>query len=133
MESRIRAIMLLTSDLDRAVRFYEQGLGLTLARSGADMAAFELEGAALAILTRDAATKLTGLVLGEAPEMPSQFQVLQAGSREDVDATIEQVRRAGATVLREPHENDWGGYSAAFRDPDGNSWSVGFNVEFYRA
>ena len=133
MDTRIRAVMLLTSDLDRAVSFYQQAFGLTLSRGGAHMAAFELEGASLAILTKDAATKLTGLVVGEPSELPSQFQVLQAGSTEAVDESIAKVRSAGGTILREPGENEWGGYSAAFRDPDGNAWSIGFNVEFYRA
>lgn len=133
MTSQIRAVMLLTSDLDRAVKFYESGLGLKKGRGGADMATFEMEGSALAIVTRDSAERLTGLILGEAPEIPSQFLVLQAGSREEVGQIIDRAHEAGARVLRRPADNDWGGYSAAFSDPDGHTWSVGFNLEFYRA
>ena len=133
MTCQIRAVMLLTSDLDRAVRFYESGLGLKKGRGGADMATFEMEGSALAIVTRDSAERLTGLILGEAPEIPSQFLVLQAGSREEVGQIIDRAHEAGARVLRRPADNDWGGYSAAFSDPDGHTWSVGFNLEFYRA
>ena len=132
MNNQIRAVMLLTSDLDRAVKFYESGLNLKKGRGGADMATFEMEGSSLAIVTRDSAQALTGLILGHAPEIPSQFLVLQAGSREDVEKIIDRAHEAGARVLRRPADNDWGGYSAAFADPDGHTWSVGFNVEFYR-
>ena len=122
MNSQIRAVMILTSDLDRAVKFYESGLGLKKSRGGADMATFEMEGSSLAIVTRDSAQALTGLILGQAPEIPSQFLVLQAGSREEVEQIIDRVQEAGARVLRRPADNDWGGYSAAFADPDGHTW-----------
>ena len=40
---------------------------------------------------------------------------------------IEEARRAGADVVREPAETFWGGYSAAFADPDGHPWEVAHN------
>ena len=85
MTTKIRAAMLLTSDLDRAVSFYESGLGLKRTRGGSTMAAFENEGVSLALVTRDQAQALTGLVLGQAPEIPSQFLAVQMGSREEVE------------------------------------------------
>ncbi len=49
------------------------------------------------------------------------------GSAEEVDRVIEEVRKAGATISREPAETSWGGYSAAFVDPDGHPWEVAHN------
>lgn len=52
---------------------------------------------------------------------------LNLGSPEEVDATTEQARAAGATIGREPAETFWGGYSAVFIDLDGHPWEVAHN------
>ena len=45
----------------------------------------------------------------------------------EVDAVIEEARRAGAGIVREPAETFWGGYSAAFTDPEGHPWEIAHN------
>jgi catechol 2,3-dioxygenase-like lactoylglutathione lyase family enzyme len=40
---------------------------------------------------------------------------------DDVDATFETVRAAGAEVLQEPIDQPWGPRDCAFRDPSGNT------------
>ena len=52
---------------------------------------------------------------------------LNLGSPEEVDAAIEDARRAGARIGREPAETFWGGYSGVFLDPDGHPWEVAHN------
>jgi uncharacterized glyoxalase superfamily protein PhnB len=44
-----------------------------------------------------------------------------------VDAVVDEARAAGGTVVREPGETFWGGYSAAFTDPEGHPWEVAHN------
>lgn len=39
---------------------------------------------------------------------------------DDLDATFEKVRAAGAEVLQEPASQPWGARDCAFRDPSGN-------------
>ena len=39
---------------------------------------------------------------------------------DDLDATFEKVRAAGAEVLQEPVTQPWGAKDCAFRDPSGN-------------
>jgi uncharacterized glyoxalase superfamily protein PhnB len=39
---------------------------------------------------------------------------------DDLDATFEKVRAAGAEVLQEPIDQSWGPRDCAFRDPSGN-------------
>jgi uncharacterized glyoxalase superfamily protein PhnB len=38
-----------------------------------------------------------------------------------------KARRAGAKVLRAPHDAFWGGYSGYFADPDGQPWELAWN------
>ena len=50
-----------------------------------------------------------------------------ARSQADVDAVIEEARRAGAHIPREPADMFWGGYSGVFHDLDGHTWEVAHN------
>jgi uncharacterized glyoxalase superfamily protein PhnB len=51
-------------------------------------------------------------------------------SRDEVHEVIEQARRAGASVTREPAETFYGGYAGVFRDPDGHAWEIAHNPGF---
>lgn len=44
---------------------------------------------------------------------------------EDCDEVFRRAVDAGASVLRAPEDQDYGGRSAAVRDPEGNIWSMG--------
>lgn len=43
----------------------------------------------------------------------------------DVGAHAQQARAAGAEIVMEPEEQDYGGSSYTARDPEGNVWSFG--------
>ena len=44
---------------------------------------------------------------------------------DDPEALDARARAAGAEVLQELHETDYGSRDVAFRDPEGNLWSFG--------
>lgn len=44
---------------------------------------------------------------------------------DDPDALYERAVAAGATVVMEPHDTDYGSRDFAVRDPEGNVWSFG--------
>ena len=44
--------------------------------------------------------------------------------KQQVDEALAAAVEAGATVLAEPVDRDWGGRSAYFADPEGNAWEV---------
>lgn len=139
MEPRIDVITLAVDDLERALVFYRDGLGLDSpgvvgaeflgdAESPAGaVAMFELEGGLiLAVyprteLAKDARVALEGPKTGE-------FSIGQiVSSKDEVDAVIARARAAGATVTDEPHDRAWGIYSGYFRDPDGHLWEIIWN------
>ena len=45
-------------------------------------------------------------------------------NKEDVGSVIELVKKAGGTIVKEPQDAFWGGYHAYFADPDGYYWEV---------
>lgn len=48
---------------------------------------------------------------------------------EDVDGIVDQARKAGAEVVREPKDEFYGFRSAKLRDPFGHEWDLGKQVE----
>ena len=73
-----------------------------------------------------------GIMLGSAGERgPDDPWALQPGSfgcyvvADDPDKIHERVVAAGATIIQEPHDTDYGSREFAMRDPEGNRWSFG--------
>ena len=48
-------------------------------------------------------------------------------SEAEVDAVMEEVIAAGASLVKPPQEVFWGGYSGYFKDPDGHLWELAYN------
>ena len=44
---------------------------------------------------------------------------------DDVDAVYRRAKAAGAEIIAEPHDTDYGSHDFAARDPEGNRWSFG--------
>jgi uncharacterized protein len=136
MESRIHVITLAVGDLDRALAFYRDGLGLETSgvigtEFGGDdsnpagaVVMFKMEGGlTLALYPRTELAKDACVPLG--PPKTGEFSIGHlVASREDVDALLAQARAAGASVTDEPHERPWGIYSGYFRDLDGHLWEI---------
>jgi uncharacterized glyoxalase superfamily protein PhnB len=73
-----------------------------------------------------------GIMLGSAPEARSgDDRRLEPGTfgcyvvTDEPDALFARATAAGATVLRELNDTDYGSRDFAVRDPEGNQWSFG--------
>ena len=133
MKPRISVITLCVDDLERAVTFYRDGLGLptkgivgTEFEHGA-VAFFDLQpGLKLALWPRASLAAETGAAL--APRAATECLVSHnVGSRAEVDAVMAQAMSAGARILKPAHETFWGGYAGYFQDPDGHVWEAVWN------
>jgi uncharacterized glyoxalase superfamily protein PhnB len=61
---------------------------------------------------------------GEAtPTRPGMFGAYVV--TDDVDAVYQRAKAAGAEIITEPHDTDYGSHDFAARDPEGNRWSFG--------
>ncbi len=127
MQPRLNIITLGVRDLNRAVRFYRDGLGWPMSgASVGDFAVFKLiTGTALALypgklLAEDAKVKdnggFGGITLAQ-----------NAATREEVDTALADAVKAGGTLLKAAREAEWGGYPGYFADPDGHPWEVAWN------
>jgi uncharacterized protein len=125
VEQRLSLVTLGVSDLERARAFYE-ALGWTTGAAPADDVVFFQAGCLIvalwgrAQLAEDSAVEdgggWGGVTLAYNVRSPAE-----------ADAVIEEARRAGARIAREPAATFWGGYSGVFVDPDGHPWEIAHN------
>src|SRR5919106_5858270 len=141
MQPRVQVITLAVADLDRALSFYRDGLGLKSpgiigtefagdeTEPAGAAAMFQLEGGLiLALYPRSELAKDASVPLG--PPKTGEFSIGHSvSSREDVDALLAEAEAAGETLAGVPHARPWGIYSGYFRDPDGHLWEVIWNPE----
>ncbi len=133
MKPRITLITLAVEDLPRAVRFYSEGMGLqtdgivgTEFEHGA-VAFFELDGGLrLALWPRSSLAHDSGIPVA-ATGGPSIALAHNVRSRVEVDTVMEEAKRAGATLVKAPHDTFYGGYAGYFQDPDSHLWEVAWN------
>lgn len=139
MDARVDVITLAVSDLDRALGFYRDGLGLESQgviateyagdneKPAGAIVLFELAGGALlALYPRTELAKDARIPLGDPT--PGEFSLGHlVASRAEVDELLDRAQAAGATLTDAPHERPWGIYSGYFRDPDGHLWEVIWN------
>jgi uncharacterized protein len=133
MKPRITVITLGVDDLEKALAFYRDGLGLPTEgivgkefEHGA-VAFFELQGGLkLAIWKREDIAYETKVT--PTPKSPTEFTIgHNVNSKVEVDRVLEQAAKAGATITDPAHDTFWGGYSGHFQDPDGHLWEVVWN------
>jgi len=134
MQARLTLITLGVDNLERALHFYRDGLGLTTPgiigqefEHGAVVFIDLQAGLRLALWPRASMAHDTGLA-------PSAFGATNAvtlghnvASAAAVDAVMAQALAAGAHILKPAQNTFWGGYAGYFQDPDGHLWEVAWN------
>ncbi|MCB0636228.1 MAG: VOC family protein [Lewinella sp.] len=127
MRQQLHLITLGVADLDRALGFYEKGLGWTKSdASQGDIAFFNLGGVILALYPREA--------LAEDARLPAQgsgFSGITLAhntrSEAEVDEVLREVASLGAEIVKSAEKVFWGGYSGYFKDLDGHLFEVAYN------
>jgi catechol 2,3-dioxygenase-like lactoylglutathione lyase family enzyme len=129
MEPRISFVTLGVNDLERATRFYAEGLGLPRLTSPDTVSFFELGHTWLALYPRHLLAADAG-VSGEGSGFPGFALAHNVRSAAEADRLLDQVEASGGRVVRPARETDWGGYAGYFADPDGFLWEVAWNPKF---
>jgi catechol 2,3-dioxygenase-like lactoylglutathione lyase family enzyme len=135
MKPRITVITIGVDDIEISLRFYRDGLGLKTEgiigkefEHGA-VAFFNLQaGLKLAIWPRKSISHDSGLPLSSVS--PTEFTLgHNVSSKAEVNAVMEQVKNAGAVIVKPAQDTFWGGYAGYFQDPDQHLWEVVWNPQ----
>jgi len=133
MKPRVTLITLGVDNLERALRFYRDGLGFPTK----GIVGTEFEHGAVVFIELQAGLKLALWPRADLawdagiPRAPASATELslghKVGSKEEVDTVRAEATRAGARIVKPAHQTFWGGYAGYFQDPDGHLWEVAWN------
>ena len=126
MQPRISMVTLGVTDLDRAIAFYRDGLGLPLNDGPDGVAFFGLNGSWLSLYARDSLAA-DATVAGEGDGFRGFALAHNVATEAEVDQLLEDAVAAGARLVKPAQRVEWGGYSGYFADPDGFLWEVAHN------
>jgi predicted lactoylglutathione lyase len=128
MEPRISILTLGVRDMERAYRFYHEGLGLPTSRNPEQgIVFFQMRGTVLALYPLEELAKDVSPEL--APErsgFSGMTMAYNARSQEEVDDILQRAVEAGGSLVKPAQLVFWGGYSGYFADPDGHYWEVAY-------
>jgi catechol 2,3-dioxygenase-like lactoylglutathione lyase family enzyme len=127
ISARISVITLGVADMERAVRFYRDGLNLPCREDKPPVVYFSLAGTWLAVFPKEGLRKYIGLErpFGEAPE--SVTLSCNVADKDEVDAWMQRAGAAGAEIVCAAKNFGWGGYAGWFADLDGHLWEIVWN------
>jgi uncharacterized protein len=125
MNPHVGFITLGVGDLDRAKRFYSEGLGWPIQVDQGHFVSFRpADGSsALALYPREVLADDAGV-----PADGSGFRGVTLSyvvrSEDRVDAVLAEAERAGGEIVKPAQQAWWGGYFGYFADPGGSLWKV---------
>jgi lactoylglutathione lyase len=111
-------LILIVADLDRALGFYVDVLGLRLRHRSGDYAQLDTGTTRLALYTRSAMAKTLAMALDSPPSNAPGFEV--GFKVTNVDAAFNELIARGAHPVMPPTDRFWGQRTAYLRDPDGH-------------
>ncbi|WP_320668710.1 VOC family protein [Patulibacter defluvii] len=122
---QIDVVLLGVADLDRAKRFYGEGMGGEIEQDVPGFARLRLGAGStsLALVDRETAAQDAGVAADGSGFRAVSLHVI-VDSRAQVDELLGAAEAAGATLVKPPTAAQWGGYDGWFGDPDGHLWKV---------
>jgi catechol 2,3-dioxygenase-like lactoylglutathione lyase family enzyme len=125
MNLTLSQCFVIVHDPDRALAFYRDALGL---EQRSDVEKGEFQWIVVGAATQpDVSIVLTNYLNGSPADNEAVAGLVAKGAlngvhfhSDDLDASFEQVRAAGAEIVEEPTEQPWGVRDFALRDPSGN-------------
>jgi len=130
LNPRISMITLGVQNIDKAVKFYKDGLGFPKLDSPPQVAFFKLNGSWLGLynkndLAKDASVSPQG-------EGFNNFTLSHnVKSEKEVEEVYLQALAAGATSVKSPQKTSWGGFHGYFKDLDEHLWEIAYNPFFW--
>lgn len=109
MIKTVWSITFYVSNLKRAAKFYEEILGLEKKYEYSSYVGFECGGVEIGLIPKTKEEQKSSL-------LSSSVELLV----DNVDKMYDELKRKRVKIIKELHNEPWGGREATFTDPDGN-------------
>jgi catechol 2,3-dioxygenase-like lactoylglutathione lyase family enzyme len=130
MKQKLNIVTLGVKDLERSLKFYEDGLGWKpSSASNENIAFFQMGGVVLSLYPREKLAEDVKTNSGGSGFSGITLAYNAKGEAE-VNEVLKKVEDLGATIVKKAEKVFWGGYSGYFTDFDGHLWEVAWNPFF---
>jgi len=123
-------IALGVANLQKAIKFYEEGFGFPRMEMPPEVAFFTLNGTWLGLISKSLLAK-DAMVPEDGKGFHHFALIHNVASEAEVDEVIEKAQKIGAVVTRKAQKADWGGYSGYIKDLDDHLWEIAYNPHFW--
>ena len=135
MKARFTVITLGVENVERAFKFYHEGLGFSSQGiigkefEHGEVAFFDMpHGMKLALYSREDLA-WDAKVEKQTPST-TEFSIgYTTYNQAEVDEIMSLAKKAGAKIVKPAQKAFWGGYSGYFQDPDGHLWEIAWNPQ----
>jgi len=128
MEPRITLITLGVFDLERAIRFYRDGLKWpTVIPEGGGVAFINTAGTRLALFPVEELAKDIGGGIKPREGFSGISLAHNVRTQAEVAEVLAFAEHAGGRIVKPAQDTFWGGHSGYFCDTEGHHWEVAFN------
>lgn len=110
------SIRIITADIERLARFYEQITGISVTMYTEDFGELKTPACTLAI----GSTRTLQLFGGDVARPAANHTAIIEFRVDNVDHEYERLKKVFSEFVQEPTTMPWGNRSLLFRDPDGN-------------
>ena len=110
------SIRIITADIKRLARFYEQITGISVTMYTEDFGELKTPACTLAI----GSTRTLQLFCGDVARPADNHTAIIEFRVDNVDHEYERLKKVFSEFVQEPTTMPWGNRSLLFRDPDGN-------------
>ncbi len=136
METRFTVLTLGVDNLERAYKFYHEGLGFPSQGivgkeyEHGEVAFFDLpHGMKLSLYARE--NLAWDATMEKQSPAATEFSIgYMTRSKAEVDSIMALAKKADAKIPKPAQKAFWGGYSGYFQDPDGHLWEILWNPQF---
>ena len=123
MFTQLGNVLLIVSDLERAVDFYTTKLGLSIKLRESGYVEFGLDGASLSVVDVNEASKMLESQRVRFPSTSAR-DAFVAVKVPDVARAYAELSANGVGFVKAPFTQPWGQVTAYFSDPDGHLWEI---------
>lgn len=128
MEPPINFVTLVVRDLAASRRFYVDGLGWPVEFESAGEVIMIGVGDKIVLSLWDESSPAAEIgPVGREGGVPPFTLAYNVATREEVDDVVGEGVSAGAVIVAEPTDRDWGEYTGYLADPDGFRWEIAWN------
>lgn len=126
MKQQIHFTTIGVKDLEKMANWYKDIFGWKAMKEEKEIVFFKLNGFILSLFPASELAKDIG-IKDDGKGFKQFTLAINLRSEDEVNATFDELRKKGVTIIKKPEKVFWGGYSGYIADIENNYWEIAYN------